>query len=405
MSKSPPTIPAPVSGLFDRPLPVMVRVILLLICMLIPTAYVVGQYLMRHDLTQLILFGQMWQERALPEIRELKPAINSPAGFDGQFYAQIALDPTLRRPDLPRTMDDPSVRTQRIVLPALAHVLGFGSPAATLRAYALLNLAFWYLLFAALVYRLRAATIRSFLIIFAIMLTTGALISIQRSLTDLPAATFGFLSLGLGEMPAALLISISILTKPTSGLFLTRYLFPFPRTPVEWGKKLGAVLLALVPPTLWLLYTYHMLGAKLTDGDNLNFPFYEWSHRVAASWQTLADTPIYFQPFAITQWEWNLFEFLALMSMTFQGAFLLLRPRWHHPIWLMGIGFAILFFCLTHKTYVEQISYTRTVLPLTIAFNLLLLESKRGPLFFLYFIAGNIGLILTLHNMIGFLLG
>src|SRR5476649_2445749 len=100
----------------------------------------------------------------------MKPAVMAGDGYDGQFYAQIALDPTFRRPDLPGALDNPGFRGQRIFLPAIAHVLGLGRPKAVLFIYAALNLAFWYALLAALVRQLPAASTRSFLVLFAIML-------------------------------------------------------------------------------------------------------------------------------------------------------------------------------------------------------------------------------------------
>jgi len=401
MSPLPPTPTDTKAGWLDRPLPIFLRVLLILLCAQLPTAFVVREYQKRHDLTQLIYFGQNRMERSLPEIKALNPAANSPSGYDGQYYAQIALDPTLRRPDLANAVDLPVFRMERIALPMLAHVLGGGSPEAILRVYALLNLFFWYVLFAALLWWVRAASPRSFLAVFAIVLTTGALISIQRALTDLPAATFGFLSLYLTEIPAALMISLAILTKPTSGLFLMRYLLPLPKTLGECMRRSGAILLALILPGLWLFYLFHLFHDQRTSGDNLTVPFLDWSRQLAIAWKNLGSLPIDFQWMAITQWEWNLFEFLALTSMALQAAFLLLQPRWRHPIWIMGIGFAVLFFCLNHNCFAEQIAYSRTVLPLTIAFNLLLLEFKRGPIFVLYFVMGNVGLMLSVKDMLG----
>ena len=388
---------------FDRPLPTWLRLVLILLCGLIPTVYVAKQYENRHDLTQLILFGQKEHPHALPEIRALQPATDSPDGFDGQFYAQIALDPSVQRPEFRTSVLCGSYRAQRVFLPALAYVIGHGSPPAILRAYALLNLGFWYVLLAALLCWVRGITARGMLVIYAIVLSTGALISIQRALTDLPAATLGFLSIGLEDVPAALLISIAILTKPTTGLFLTRYLSPFPDSIGASVRRGGIILLALVLPALWNVYIYHVLGNS-NSGHNLTFPFRDWLGRIMESWKDLATIPFDFQPWEITHWEWILFEFLALSSMTLQAAFLLLRWQWSNPLWVMGIGFALLFFCLSKENFVEQIAYTRTAFPITIAFNLLLLESKRGPLFFLYFIPGNIGLLVSLHEVIGFLI-
>ena len=65
----------------------------------------------------------------------------------------------------------------------------------------------------------------------------------------------------------------------------------------------------------------------------------------------------------------------------------------------MGVAFACLFFCLSDKVYASQVNYTRTVLPMTIAFNLLLLEVRPVPLFVLLFMAGNFGLFEGLGEM------
>jgi hypothetical protein len=104
-------------------------------------------------------------------------------------------------------------------------------------------------------------------------------------------------------------------------------------------------------------------------------------------------------------WEWNLFEFLAVVSMMAQAAFLLLRPRWRQPIWLVGVAFVFLFFCLSDKVYVSQVNYTRTVLPMTIAFNILLMEVRPIPLFLFLLIVGNIGLLEGIGEMVLISLG
>jgi hypothetical protein len=399
------TFPDERLGFLDRPLPLVVRVILILIYAFIPTAYVVMQYKHRHDLTQIISFGETFQARELPEIRQMQPAIKVGDGYDGQFYAQMALDPTFRRPDLPGALDNPGFRGQRIFLPAIAHVLGLGRPKAVVFMYAVLNLAFWYALFAVLIRQLPAVSARGFLVLFAIMLGTGTLISVESALTDLPAATLGFISLSLGETSAALLISLAILTKPTCGLFVVRYLLPFPRTVGEWGRKGMMVLLALILPFLWQLYLFRMLDSKAVDDSQFALPLEGWWRRVATGWRILEESPHPWHSGATLMWEWNLFEFLAVVSMMAQAAFLLLRPRWRQPIWLVGVAFVFLFFCLSDKVYVSQVNYTRTVLPMTIAFNILLMEVRPIPLFLFLLIVGNIGLLEGIGEMVLISLG
>jgi hypothetical protein len=393
---------SPAPDFLDRVLSRSVRLVLIVLCALVPTVYVIRQYQHRPDLTQMILFGGDKMPRALPEIRQLNPEVDSPDGYDGQFYAQIALDPTLRRPEFGLLLDDPMERGQRIVLPALAYVFGFGRPQVILFVYALLNLVFWYGLLVALLRWTHARTVRDFLVLYAILLTTGALISIERSLTDLPAVTFGFLALGLADAPAVPLLALAILTKPTSTLFLTRYLLPLPTTLGAGLKRIGWGVLALVPTVLWIAYLVHTLHEPMNDGGNLAPPFiYGWQ-KLQAAVAMLAATRFEMHWEDITPWEWNLGEVLTLLCLAVQALFLFLQPRPRDPVWIMGLAFASLFLCLSHNVYAEQIASSRTVLPLTIAFNLLLRHEPRPAIFWAWFIPGNLGLFVIAHQMIAY---
>ena len=66
--------------------------------------------------------------------------------YDGQFYAQRALDPLLRDPRVDRAMDLAPYRARRILFSWTAYLLGLGRPAWILQAFALQNVASWLLL-------------------------------------------------------------------------------------------------------------------------------------------------------------------------------------------------------------------------------------------------------------------
>ena len=382
-------------GLLDRPLPRWVRAGLVLLCALIPTLYVARQYERRHDLSPIICYGQFFAPRQLPEIRAMHPALGSYLGFDGQFYVQIALDPTLRRPDLPRAVDTLSYRGQRILLPALAWLLGGGRPAAIVVVYALLNLAFFYLLLAVLARRLPTTTWRGVFILYAILLTTGSLVSVEYAMTDLPGATFAVLSLGCAEIPAGLLLALALLTKPTYGLFLCGRIFPLPAGMAGWRRRLLLFLLALAPLILWEDYLLHFGTGQVVDQTQFTLPFVAWAQLAAANVQALL------HPAATWMARGDAwFQFLALVSSTVQAGFLALRPRWRDPVWIVGVAFAVLLFCLPEKTIVDAEGYTRTVLPLAIAFNLLLLDVRAPRVFLLLLVAGNVGLTEGLVEML-----
>ena len=78
-------------------------------------------------------------------------------GYDGLYYAQIAYDPTLRSPELPRAMDNFSYRARRILPPAAAWFFAAGQPSAIVHVYSFLNIATW-LFVAALLWRLLGVT-------------------------------------------------------------------------------------------------------------------------------------------------------------------------------------------------------------------------------------------------------
>jgi hypothetical protein len=379
-------------GLLDRPLPWVIRVCLLVVMGLIPAIYVAKHHDPQTGFTRLIFFGQKFQARALPEIRQLHPATDSESGYDGQFYAQVALDPLLRHPETRTALDNPVTRAQRVFVPALAFVLGTGQAAAVVGIYARINLLFWVLLAGGLVYFLRAVTTRDYLCIAAILLTSGSLFSIQRALTDLPMMTLAFYAMALSGAPAALLIGLTMLTKPTGGLLLLRYVWPIPLRGEEIGRRALHVALALALPVLWEVYLYHVFGSVRQDNHDIGWPFQEWAHCVAVNWHAVMAA--HFQQ--IGNRRWILFGFLAPLSLMFQAVYLAVRRDLASPFWWTGIGFAVLFVCLT-ASFVEEIAYTRDVLPMTVAFNLMLLRQKGVP-FALCFLAGNLGLLYGLTD-------
>ncbi len=402
----PSPTPRPGTSVLDWRMPIWLRVVLVCACAFVPTDYMVNQYEAHPDLTQLPLFARNRQAGELPQLKALHPVTDSPGGYDGQFYAQLALDPALRQPELRQAIDDPHFRGQRILMPVLAWCLGLGRPGPVLFAYALLNLLFWYLLLGVLLAWMRAASPRDFLAIFAIMLTSGALVSIERALTDLPAAALGTFSLMAGEMSGAALIAAAILTKPTSGLFLLRYAISVPRTFSDLGGRVFCLAIALVPMALWLCYLHHAFYDPQRPPGLVwpfDLPFRGMVERIPIFWQAIVQTPVDVQFQNMTGWEWQLFALLTLGSLVLQALYLIVQPRWSDRFWLVGAGFAVMFLCLSSGELVEELNFDRTVLTLTVAFNIVLWRYTRGLAYGALFALGNGGLILHFHDMIVFL--
>ena len=134
----------------------------------------------RGDWTALYCIGGV-----MPTPPELQGAyrFEGSRGFDGQFYLIIAMDPLLRR-GMDRYVDEPDLRYRRILVPAVAYLLGFGQPAAIVYSYLLVNLGFlflgtWWMSRHAVLCSLHPA--RGWLF----LLVPGVLISLDRQTVDM----------------------------------------------------------------------------------------------------------------------------------------------------------------------------------------------------------------------------
>ena len=83
----------------------------------------------------------------LPVLQAIPHYRHPPWGsYDGQFYAQLALEPLLRDPAIDAALDLAPYRARRILFSWSAWALGLGRPAWILQAYALQNVLFWLIL-------------------------------------------------------------------------------------------------------------------------------------------------------------------------------------------------------------------------------------------------------------------
>ena len=117
----------------------------------------------------LALFGKHFETTRLEAVNRAAPPTATEIGYDGQFYAQVALDPSLGDPALPRALDNAAYRARRIGLPVLAWAAGLGRPAWVLQAYVLLNAVFWVLLLATLALAVGLRTPRGVLLAVALL--------------------------------------------------------------------------------------------------------------------------------------------------------------------------------------------------------------------------------------------
>ena len=148
------------------------------------------------------------------------PAPGPDAGFDGQWYAEIALDPLLRDPQLRHALDDPAYRADRILLPALAWLGGFGRPFWILNAYALLNPIFWFGYVALLYVLFRGHGWAGWAGFTAMLLTCGIVESMYGALTDFPAFVLMTLAAVVAGSRGAGVLGLAALTREVNLLGL-----------------------------------------------------------------------------------------------------------------------------------------------------------------------------------------
>lgn len=300
-------------------------------------------------------------------------------GYDGLYYAQIAQDPSLRNPELPRALDNFSYRARRILPPALAWVLGAGRPAWIIHTYSLLNVAAWLAL-AVLLWRLLDVTdARGWLAWFGLLFSAGALSSVRLALTDLVAlAVLAGAMLAAERSRAVLgasLLGAAGLGRETSLLAIAGLC----DRPWISARNVARVLVAAAPLALWLGYVRWRAGPADAGWANFTWPgsglMEKWRAAIGAV-TTIADPPL----------AWT--TLLATLALTVQMAFFLLRPRVGDRWWRVGAAYVVLLLFLGTAVW-EGFpgAATRVLLPLNLAFNVTVVRMRASPA---WLVAGNL---------------
>ncbi|MBI3884979.1 MAG: DUF2029 domain-containing protein [Opitutae bacterium] len=288
----------------------------------------------------LLRFGERWQAQRLPAIRSFSlPTVANSAGYDGQFYAQLALDPLLRDPALATALDSPAYRARRILAPATAAAVGLGQPWWTLQAYALLNVACWF----AFAWLLRRTIADAGWLGFArwagCVFSMGVLDSVRQSLVDLPAMLLLLLAVRshLQARPSrtGTWLSLAALTKETSLLGSLAVLFDPSAVRAQPLRRAALFAATALPLGLWSLYVASRFPplAGSSGLGNFSLPLVGAFDQLTLSVHELA--------------RGNLdgrysFAVLALIGLAVQAAVLWRRPQPDSPWWRIGAVYALL---------------------------------------------------------------
>lgn len=294
--------------------------------------------------------------------------------YDGCYYVQIATSPGLHDPALRTAIDDASYRARRILLGAVAWVLGGGEPVRTAHVYAWLNVGLWFVLAAWLWKVFPVADWRATLAWTLLLASAGVLFSVRFALTDLVALVLTAGAILLVERnrpgPAAALIGLTGLARETGILGAALFMADRPATVGAGVKLTGRLLLCALPLAAWLFYVRSALGGTSAGIGNLGWPLAGWLGRwreLALGEYVTANPRVYLE---------SLLEHFAL---SVQAAYLLLRPKKDSPWWWTGIAYVLLLICMGHAVWGGYPNAaSRVLLPLTLAFNVLVVRHRAA---------------------------
>jgi hypothetical protein len=349
-------------------------------------AFVLAMVAWRWDaqtgFTALIRFGDDFAATRLPTVRALPVASFPGAGYDGQFYAQLAVDPNFTAPEVQAALDNPAYRARRIGLSRLAHALGCGSPWWTLQVYALLNTVAW-LLFAWLCWReIGGDDLRATLRWCAIVLGLGALDSVRLSLTDLPTALLVLLAVRFASRArswaAAGCLLLAGFARETAILALPGLWRGNLRTPADRIRFLLTATACALPLAAWAIWLQLTLPGAGGGAGNFLLPGQGLVLHIAECLAAFASGNF------DSRYVWGL---IGAVALGLQSVTLLLRWRDTSPWVRLALPFALLYWCLGPAVWHSYWTAARALLPLTLAFNLTLPASGRG--FWWRFALGN----------------
>ena len=347
--------------------------------------------------TVFIRFGDALDARALPIVRdEGRRYIHYESfGYDGQYYAQLAVNPLLRDRAIDRAIDNPPFRGRRILFAWTAYLLGLGRPAWILRVYAMQNIVSWFLLAWLLTKWLSPDRPRQLAAWLGCLFGSGVIGSVLNALLEGPSLVLlalAVLAVERGRLwIAGVAMGLAGLGRETnlvgSGLLVER----IPRTAASALRLAGVLAVAALPYAMWSLYIRAIYPTStFSSPDSFALPFEgyfgKWAIAiqdcVARNWDSYSRSCIY-----------------SLVSLTIQAGFLVWYRQWLSPWWRMGIAYAFFLPFLGPPVWAGFPGASiRVLVPMTIAFNVLVLRISTAW-FWLLVVLGNFTVLKGLHDL------
>ncbi len=346
-----------------------------------------GHLITRHHhpvygFTKFVQLSEAIEVDALPEVRRSSIYVhNNPWGYDGQFYAQLALRPLLRDPQLETAIDNFPLRARRPLTNWLAWLIGTGDASRTLHVYAWINVVGWFG-FALLLLRLIPPIGFHQIVAWAgLLFSAGVLTSVSNAITDLPALIFitaAMLALRHHRpTTTAGLLAVATLTRETSVL-AGAVLLPNG----TWPQRILRGLILAVPFALWLGYVRLMAGPEVQSLGNFDWPFFGLVQKI----QEVVKL-VLIDPAEILHWA----GLLTIVGLVVQAIWIAFHPALKNPWWQLAASYFVLLMFLGWPTFAGYPSaVSRILLPLHLAFNQLVPATRLGTVILLL---GNLSVV------------
>ena len=322
-------------------------------------------------------------------MREVPHFHHTAGSYDGQFYAQRALDPLLRDPAYDRAMDLAPYRARRILFSWTAYALGRGQPGWILEAYALQNVACWLILAALLTRWMPLTSGRRVAVWAACLFSHGMLWSVRFALLDTPSMLLIALAIALAEkgrpLAAALVTGIAGLGRETNVLAAAAQ--PLPHDRRSRARVAVALVVAALPLLVWLDYLRSIYRSTIFSGtEQFALP----GTALIETWRDVLFHDVAIHGLFSVQGLWV----CLLCSLAVQAGYLAVRREYSRPWWRVAVAYAVLMLLLDRILADPNTgAITRVLLPMTVGFNVLLAAEPRPARFWPWFVLGNAHLL------------
>lgn len=328
----------------------------------------------KTGLTYLIEFGDAYHLQKLPAVREVPHYTHAfSQGYDGQFYAQLAVEPLLRDRRIDEALDTPPYRARRILFSWTAYLLGMGRPEWILKAYAVQNVVAWLVLAGLLLVWLPPTSPRHLAAWAGALFGAGLIGSVRLALLDGPSLVLlvlAVLAIERGRAwTGAVVMALAGLGRETNLLGGSVLATRVPASLPAAAAAAAQAAIVVAPVVVWALYVRAVYaGYTYSNVDNFGVPFAgyleRWVHTLetlrAEGWDSLA--------------RYNL---ASLVALTTQAVFVVTRWQWGSPWWRLGAAYCVLLATLSLPVWEGYPGASmRVLLPLSFAFNVLVVQSR-----------------------------